>query len=173
MSTMPGHSTSQAWATGGRAPKGQLDASEKLLIAIFKSLTPDPAWSQKQQAFAMKQNQMQMARIQQQGQAFQAQLMKQNQAFRASQQAKFEASMNSARAMSEAGHRSAMATAEHMGDVQSVIDPATGRTGQVSNQYNYSYADQNGRVVQTNSPTFHPNAQLRGNWTQLQPVQPR
>ncbi len=174
---LPAHSISHAWVTGARAPQGQLDRSEKLFVGIIKSLTPDPTWQQKAQAFTMeqfqKQIQKQMANHRTQLQQFNANMMKQHQAFMASQQAKFQASMNSAKAMSDASHASAMATAEHMGDVQSMVDPATGRTGQVSNQYNYSYANQDGSVVQTNSPTFNPNAQLRGNWTQLEPIKPQ
>ncbi len=91
----------------------------------------------------------------------------------ANQKATFEASMAAARTLSAIGHQSATATAEHMGDLQSMIDPATGRTGQVSNQYNYSWADQDGAVVQMNSPGLNPNQHLRGNWTQLQPVKPQ
>ena len=53
-----------------------------------------------------------------------------------------------------------------------MVDPATGRSGKVSNQFNYSYVDENGNVVHTNSATYNPNAELRGNWTQLQPMKP-
>ncbi len=80
--------------------------------------------------------------------------------------------MNSAAAIAGAGHRGAMATADHMGDQQAVIDPSTGQTGKVSNQYNYSYVNQDGNVVHTNSATYNPNAELRGNWVQLQPISP-
>ncbi len=173
MRAFPAHSICQAWVTGARAPKGQLDASDNRLIAIIRSASPDPAWQQKEDAFVLKQTQIQMAQAQQQGQALQAQIMRQSQAALANQRAIFDRSMNSARAMSEAGHQSAMATAEHMGDVQPMVDPVTGRTGQVSNQYNYSYANGDGSVVQTNSPTSNPNAQLRGNWTRLQPTNPQ
>ncbi len=171
--TIAVRSLSHASVSGSRARLGQLDRSMEIFKQIGSSVREDPGWHGKQVAFLTKQLQRQTAHVTNQAQAFTEQMLHQSAAWRAGQQAKFEASMNAAKAMSEASHQSAMATAEHMGDVQSMVDPAKGRTGQVSNQYNYSYANQDGSVGQTNSPTLNPNAQLRGNWTQLEPIKPQ
>lgn len=161
--------TTHTTVTAIRAPRGQLDAKQSMLVGIFQSIKADPTWTAKLQAASSAQN----ARAMQQIQANQDQLMRQSRANLAHNKAIFDQSMASAATISAAGHASAMGTVEHMGDVQSMIDPTTGRAGQVSNQYSYSYSDQDGRVIHTNSPTYDPSAVMRGTWAQLQPIKPQ
>lgn len=152
---------SEATATGARAPRGQLDGRLQMLTAIANSIKVDPEWVQKQTQFAL-----------QNAQAQQRAILSNADSWRRRNQAVFEASMKNTAAMEKARHDGAVATADHMGDVQEMVDPSTGETGKVSNQFNYSYVDENGNVVHTNSATYNPNAELRGNWTQLQPLKP-
>ncbi len=151
-----------ALVTAARAPAGRFEATEKLLTSIIASVTVDQAWQAKQDAFQLRSAQEKQQAI-----------LANAERYRRMNKAIFDASMRSAKALSDAGHTAAMATAEHMGDVQSMINPSTGKAMKVSNQFNYSYADENGNVVHTNSATYNPNGQMRGNWTQLQPMKPQ
>lgn len=162
------YQSTHTYSAAMRAPRGQLDAQAPLLLAILRSPSQHPAWVRR---FAEQQRhdaRVASATIAQ----FTQQNMASERAARQRNQQVFERSMSDARARQNAIDASARGTAEHMGDVQTMIDPATGRVGQVSNQYNHSFADQDGRVIHTNSPTFDPNAALRGTWTQLQPLKP-
>ncbi|MEP6691242.1 MAG: hypothetical protein ABJD07_08790 [Gemmatimonadaceae bacterium] len=152
---------SQAIVTGARAPRGKLDGSMQQLVAMAQSESADQGWQNRQNAFALQNAQAQQAAIIANARQRQAQ-----------NDAVFNNSMQNTAAMEKARHAGAMATADHMGDVQGMRNPATGQTGKVSNQFNYSYVDQNGNVVHTNSATYNPNAEMRGNWTQLQPIKP-
>ncbi|MDQ6621585.1 MAG: hypothetical protein M3Z31_18150 [Pseudomonadota bacterium] len=152
---------SQATITGARAPRGQLDGMMKQLVAISESENVSASWEKRQAAFALQNAQQQQAAIIANGRR----RLAENKAI-------FERSMASAAAMEKGRHAGAMGTSDHMGDVRGMVNPATGQSAKVSNQFNYSYVDQNGNVVHTNSATYNPNAELRGNWTQLQPMKP-
>jgi hypothetical protein len=152
---------SQGLVRGARAPRGKLDEVNGVLNAIGRSVTADPRWVQAQDQFVL-----------QNAQAQQRAIVARAGAYRRANQAVFERSMNNTARMEADRHRGAQATADHMGDVQGMVDPATGRTGKVSNQFVNSYVDQDGNVVHTNSATYNPNAELPGNWTQLQPLKP-
>lgn len=152
---------SQIQVTGMRAPLGAFDDEKKRLTEIWNSIMPDSSWVTAENAYELQAAQHQQAA----DMAYAQQRLAQNRAI-------FEASMSAAAAMESARHQGAVATAHSMADVQPMGNPATGQTGNMSSQYNYSYADENGNVVQTNSATYNPSAELRGNWTQLQPVKP-
>lgn len=152
---------SQATVTAARAPRGRLDAMMKQLVAIAESQNLDPSWQNRQTAFALQSAQQQQAAIIANGQR----RLAENKAI-------FDRSMRNTAAMEKARHAGAVATADHMGDVRGMVNPSTGQVGKVSNQFNYSYVDQSGNVVHSNSATYNPNAELRGNWTQLQPLKP-
>ncbi len=153
---------SYALVTAARAPLGKFNENEKLMKAIFTSVTVDQAWQAKQDAF-----------MQRSAEEKQKAILDNAERYRRMNLAIYNASMRSAAAIAKAGHDGAMGTAEHMADVQSMINPSTGQPMRVSNQFTYSYADENGNVVHTNSATYNPNGQLRGNWTQLQPMKPQ
>jgi hypothetical protein len=54
--------------------------------------------------------------------------------------------------------------------VQNYRNPTTGEVVQLDNQYGHAWASGNGEYVLSDSPGFNPNATLRVNWTELQPV---
>jgi len=165
-----------AWMVGERAPKGQLDASEKQLEAIRTSLTINPAWDQ-------KRSQM----IQQQGAAFIAQSWKtfnanyqanaaayaqrfaQGEQFIQNMQAQGDA-RNAAFAQYEAGRSAATADkVDQILDQQYYVNPANGQTSTISTAYTNNWSS-GGTTIQTNLQGYDPNGTVPGNWTQLQPI---
>ena len=165
-----------AWMIGERAPKGQLDSSEKQLEAIRTSLTSNPAWDQKR-----------AQRIQQQGAAFIAQSWK---TFNANYQAnaaayaqrfaqgeKFIQNMqaqgaarNAAFEQYEAGRSAATADkVDQILDQQYYVNPANGQTSTISTAYTNNWSS-GGTTIQTNLQGYDPNGTVPGNWTQLQPI---
>jgi hypothetical protein len=152
----------QATVTALRAPKGTLDAVSPSLVRIAQSIAPDPDWMAAQNAFAAKQ-----------AENTQAEILAMAERYRQANLRVFNASMNSAAAMERARHDGAQGTVNYIRDEKPMIDPETGQAVTVSDQYDYSYVDETGAVVQTNSAAFNPNGQLAGNWVQLQPLAPR
>ena len=66
------------------------------------------------------------------------------------------------------------ANEQNLRDVQTYRDPSTGRTMELSNQYNHAWLNvlRNNQYIMSDDPNFDPNAALPGTWNQLQPVQP-
>lgn len=154
------------------APHGTLDAVDPSLVAILMSVAPDPAWTKRMGAFLAQQAQAQNAQLAAQAAATQRAIMAHAAAARAANQRVFDASMANAKRMEDARHMGAQDTVDHIRDEKTAVNPQTGEAGKVSNQYNYSYVDDAGKVVQTNSPTFDPNAQLAGHWITLETPKP-
>jgi hypothetical protein len=165
-----------AWMVGERAPKGQLDSSEKQLEAIRTSLTVNPTWNQKRAQM-----------IQQQGAAFIAQSWKtfnanyqanaarfaamhaRGEAFIANMQA--QGAQRNAQFQQYENARSA-ATADKVDqilDQQYYVNPANGQTSTISTAYTNNWSS-GGTTIQTNLQGYDPNGTVPGNWTQLQPI---
>ncbi len=186
---------SQATATGMRAPQGQLEASTKLLTAIRDSIQPIPEWQQRQQeaiarqnaqfsAMMQRQQQASSQMLRQQGERFSQQMQQQHQAFmgqmeqqRQARNEQFQEHMaekdrNTAafNAQMDARSRHTADYTDTLLDQQRFSNPATGTVTTQSNQYNHTWEDGNGNILQTDSHTFDPNAQLPGSWTELQPI---
>jgi hypothetical protein len=162
--------SSKGFIKGARAPRGQLDSSEPSLRAIFGSFAADPSWTRKQGEFMNREGGAQQAHMLERAQRQQADIMAQSRRNLDAIHRKGAAILQAERNSEAARHGGAVETIKHMGDQETYVNPATGQIGRLSNQNTYNYANENGETVQTNSPTFDPNAQLRGNWTQLQPV---
>jgi hypothetical protein len=158
----------QTTIVGERAPQGQLDALAPLLETIAHSTRLTPEWKQRQQEVVNQQNQA----VQQSQRDFAGQMDRQHQQTMANIAATGQASRNAAAATQGAIDRSAAATAQSMGDQQTYVNPSTGGTTVQSNQYGHTFSNGQGRVIQSNSPTYDPNASERGQWVELQPTAP-
>jgi hypothetical protein len=56
--------------------------------------------------------------------------------------------------------------------VQTFRDPSTGSTMELSDQYGHAWLNGADQYVMSDDPNFNPNAQLPGNWNELQSVRP-
>jgi len=143
------------------APKGQLDANDKLFKVVLSSIQPTPEYS----AFTNK-----WIASYYQTQAKKEAAMDKIQADLDSfiTQTYMHMSANAQR-VSDQGFR---ASDQNLRDVQTFRDPTTGRKVELSNQYGHAWLNGANEYVMSDDPNFNPNAQLSGSWNQLQPVPP-
>jgi hypothetical protein len=143
------------------APKGQLDANDKVFKVVLSSIQPTPDYS----AFTNK-----WIASYYQTQAKKEAAMDKIQADLDSfiTQTYMHMSANAQR-VSDQGFR---ATDQNLRDVQTFRDPTTGRKVELSNQYGHAWLNGANQYVLSDDPNFNPNAQLTGSWNELQPVRP-
>jgi hypothetical protein len=143
------------------APKGQLDANDKLFKVVMSSIQPTPQYSAFTNKWIANYYQIQankeaaMDKIQADLDSFITQTY-------------MHMSANAQR-VSDQGFR---ATDQNLRDVQTFRDPTTGRKVELSNQYGHAWLNGANEYVMSDDPNFNPNAQLSGSWNQLQPVPP-
>jgi hypothetical protein len=143
------------------APKGELDAHDKLFKVVIGSIQPLPRYT----AFTNKwiasyyqtqaQKEAAMDRIQADLDNFITQT--------------YQHMSGNAQRASDIGFH---ATDQNLRDVQTYRDPSTGRTFELSNQYGHAWLNGADQYVMSDDPSFNPNAALSGSWNELQPVQP-
>jgi hypothetical protein len=146
---------------GFSAPKGKLAGNDKLLRVMMTSVRPTPEFS----AYANKTiagDYAQWAKVQAQIDHVYAGV--QNDIT----QTYMQMSANSAR-VSRQGFLDAD---QSLRNVQTYRDPSTGQTMELSNQYGHAWLNGNNEYVMSDDPNFNPNAQLSGNWNELQAVRP-
>ncbi len=162
-----------------RAPAGTLDKLTPMFCAIAKSLYVNPEWVRLSKAIndkmmadfnqKMKQGWDQLRAAQ----AIMQQTMQQQAAFQANFDKQEEAFRNSGGVddsyLRDGGARSA---ADHWDDlirgVDTVNDPSTGGTVQLSNQGQYHFTDGFGNYRTTDDPNYTPEkAGEVGSWTQM------
>jgi hypothetical protein len=143
------------------APKGKLDANDKLFKVVLSSIQPTPQYSAYTNKWIANYYQIQankeaaMDKIQADLDSFITQTY-------------MHMSAN-AQHVSDQGFR---ATDQNLRDVQTFRDPTTGRKVELSNQYGHAWLNGANEYVMSDDPNFNPNAQLSGSWNQLQPVPP-
>ena len=145
-----------------RAPRGQLDANDKLFTLIASSIHPVPAWQawsngviaslyQKKADEAAKQS-----------------------AIIAAFQRHAADVVNGVVANQERGASNAAFGADQLiRGVQSFRDPSSGKTIELSNSYDHAWLNGSNQYVMSDDPNFNPNGQLNGDWNSLQLVRPR
>jgi hypothetical protein len=67
---------------------------------------------------------------------------------------------------------SAFGADQNIRGVQTFRDPTSGRTMELSNQYDHAWLNGSNEYIMSDDPNFNPNGQLSGNWNQLAPVRP-
>lgn len=149
------------------APQGKLKDSEKLLSAIANNVSVNPDWQRRVDQF-----QAGLVRIQQNINADDARTA--NNIARIQQGAN-DYAYNVIRGAQRNGQHgldsSAHAFALSMNDTQEYHDPTTGKTVLGSNQYKHVFSNGQGEYIYSDSPTYDPNATLRGNWEEMKPQQ--
>jgi hypothetical protein len=143
------------------APKGQLDANDKLFKVVMASIQPLPRYTTFTNKWIASYYQTQankeaaMDKIQADLDNFITQTY-------------LHMSANAQR-VSDIGFH---ATDQNLRDVQTYRDPSTGRTFELSNQYGHAWLNGANQYVMSDDPNFNPNSELPGSWNELQPVQP-
>lgn len=143
------------------APKGELDADDKLFKVVVGSIEPLPRYTAFTNKWIASYYQTQankeaaMDRIQADLDNFVTQTY-------------LHMSANAQR-VSDIGFH---ATDQNLRDVQTYRDPSTGRTFELSNQYGHAWLNGANQYVMSDDPNFNPNSALSGSWNELQPVQP-
>jgi hypothetical protein len=172
----PSHSS---WSTSAfvmtvRAPKGQLDDLMGAIGAMIGKGGFTQEWLQRS-AQQMQRDQAQaMAAIRKQGDDTRAMLDRTHQEFMQAQDQRFQKSTAQWREHMDMMDRSAKAYELYSSDEQLMRNPQTGAVSQVTNQAgNNGWQEQNSKdILLTGDPNLNPNLYLRGNWTQLENVNP-
>jgi hypothetical protein len=143
------------------APKGKLDANDQLFQVIISSMQPEPQWVSYSNGFIAKLNQMQaqkVSNINQQWSAF------------------YNHAATVINGETQNMMKGAAVSTFHADQltrgVQTFVDPATGKTQELSNLYDHAWQNGSGDYVLSNDASFNPNQQLSGNWSELKPVNP-
>jgi hypothetical protein len=143
------------------APKGKLDADDKLFRVMISSVRPEPKWQAYTNGQISKLYQMEArkeATIDQMWADFQNHVA----------QTLNEVTANQMRG----ANNSAFAFDQNIRGVQTFRDPSTGNTMELSNQYDHAWLNGSNEYIMSDDPNFNPNSQLNGSWNQLQPVRP-
>jgi hypothetical protein len=169
----------QSWNTnvdvsGLRAPKGQLDSVMKQLGPMIQTAAFTPDWIARQQRKMAADNQAALAMIKRQGDQIRDTLKRNHDAFMQQQQQSFEHAQQADRDRQDAMHRSAVAWTLYAGDEQIVRNPQSGEVSRVTSTAGRNvHQDQvSGAMVASDDPNFDPSYYVRGQWTQLENVDP-
>jgi hypothetical protein len=142
-----------------RAPKGKLDANDRLFKLIASTIRPEPEWQKMSNgviATLYQKKQQELAK--------QAAIIAQFQRHVAD-------TINGVVANSEAGANHAVyGESQIIRSVQTFRDPSSGATFELSNQFDHAWLNGSNEYVMSDDPNFNPNGNLTGNWTQLQVV---
>ncbi len=142
-----------------RAPKGTLDANDRLFKAMISSVQPVPKWQNYSNGMLAKFYQAEAKK-----EAAQDQII-------ANLQNQVAATINVVTAnMMQGSNNSAFAADQNIRGVQTFRDPSTGGTYELSNQYDHAWLNASHEYVMSDDPNFNPNGQVSGNWSQLQAV---
>jgi hypothetical protein len=144
-----------------RAPKGKLDANDKLFQVMLSSVRPEPKWQAYSNAQIAK-----FYKAEAQKEAAQDQIW-------AALQNKITDTIMAETANAQRGSEaSAFGADQNIRGVQTFRDPATGGTMELSNQYDHAWLNGSNEYIMSDDPNFNPNTNLSGSWNQLQAVRP-
>jgi hypothetical protein len=147
--------------TALHAPKGKLDANDKLFKAMISSIRPEPKWQSYSNGIIAK-----LYNAEAQKEAVQDQAI-------ADFQRHVADTVNSVTANQMRGaNNSAFGADQNIRGVQTFRDPTTGSTMELSNLYDHAWLNGSNEYIMSDDPNFNPNGQLTGNWNQLQSVRP-
>jgi hypothetical protein len=144
------------------APKGKLDANDKLFKVIVSSIQPEPQWVKYSDGELTKLYQAEERKNAVMDQIYaklQQQAISDIQEVTANQQ--------------RGSDSSAMRTDQNIRNVQTYRDPGTGRTMELSNLYDNAWYNKDAnQYVMSDDPNFKASGALSGSWTELQVVNP-
>jgi hypothetical protein len=144
-----------------RAPKGKLDANDKLFKVMISAVRPEPKWQA-----AANGNIAKLYNAEAQKEAMQDKII-------ADFQRHVAETINGVTANAMQGSmNSAYGADQNIRGVQTFRDPSTGSTMELSNLYDHAWLNGSNEYIMSDDPNFNPNGQLSGNWNQLQAVRP-
>jgi hypothetical protein len=144
------------------APKGKLDANDKLFKMIASTIHPEPEWQRWSNGVIASLYQKK-----------QEELAKQAAIIAAFRQHVADV-VNGVTADQMAGaNQAALGQDQLIRGVQTFRDPATGATFELSNQYDHAWLNGTNDYVMSDDPNFNPNGKLKGDWNQLEVVRPQ
>jgi hypothetical protein len=144
-----------------RAPKGQLDANDKLFKVMISSVRPEPKWQAYSNGVIAK--------------LYQAEAQKEASidAMVAAFQRHVADTINGVTANAQRGSQnSTFGFDQNIRGVQTFRDPTTGNTMELSNQYDHAWLNGSNEYIMSDNPNFNPNGEVSGSWNQLQTVRP-
>ena len=141
------------------APKGRLDANDRLFQMITSSIQPEPQWASYSGGVIAKLDQAQ------------AQKLAMINRIWADFYTKAAQTVNAETAnMMQGSNTSAFRADQNIRGVQTFRDPTTGKTQELSNLYDRAWQSGPNEFLMTNDPSLNPNGHVSGNWSELQPV---
>jgi hypothetical protein len=142
------------------APKGQLDANEKLFKMIASTIRPEPEWQKMSNGYIANLYHFKATQVAQQ----------QQMVYQFRQHVADVTNQVTANQIAGA-NQSNFGQDQLTRGVQTFRNPATGGTYELSNQYNNAWLNDSNEYVMSDNPNYNPNGKLDGNWNQLQVVQ--
>jgi hypothetical protein len=143
------------------APKGKLDANDRLFKVMLSSIHPEAQWvtySNKQLTMLYQAEAQKEAVIDKLHAAVMRQAIATIQGVTAN--------------MMAGSNASAMRADQNIREVQTFRDPSTGHTMELSSLYDHAWLNGSNQYVMSDDPNFNPNGNLTGSWNQLQAVNP-
>ena len=144
-----------------RAPKGKLDANDKLFKVMLSSVRFEPQWQSYSAGTIAK-----LYKAEAQKEAAQDQI------WAALQQKITETTLGVIANQQRGAEASAFGADQNIRGVQTFRDPRTGGTMELSNLYDHAWLNGSNEYIMSDDPNFNPNANLSGSWNQLQVVRP-
>jgi hypothetical protein len=143
------------------APKGKLDANDKLFRVVMSSIQPAPEYLAMTRKFITNMYQIQADKVK-------GKIAIQNDLNNFALQTQKHVN-DYAQQVSDQGFR---ANDQTLRNVQMFRDPSTGRRVELSNQFDHAWLNGDNQYVMSDDPNFNPNGQMTGSWSQLQPAPP-
>jgi len=145
-----------------RAPKGMLDANDKLFHVMLSSIRLEPKWQAYSNGVIAK-----FYKAEAQKEAMEDQMW-------AALQRKITETIMGETANAERGaDAAAFGADQNIRGVQTFRDPRTGGTMELSNLYDHAWLNGSNEYIMSDNPNFNPNGSLDGSWTTLQAVRPQ
>jgi hypothetical protein len=142
-----------------RAPKGQLDANDRLFKLMASTIQHEPKWDAQVRPMIAK-----LYQAKQQEEAKRSAII-------AAFQQHVADTINGVVANQQRGaNAAAFGQDQLIRGVQTFRDPATGGTFELSNKFDHAWLNGSNEYIMSDDPNFNPNGQLTGSWTSLQPV---
>jgi hypothetical protein len=141
-----------------RAPKGQLDANDRLFQMITASVHPEREWKTYSDGAIMT-----LFRAKQEAVA------KQDRIIAELQQHIADTIMGVVANQQAGAEHSAFVQDQLVRGVQTFRDPASGSTYELSNLHDHAWVNGSNEYIMSDDPNFNPNGNLNGSWSQLQP----
>jgi hypothetical protein len=144
-----------------RAPKGKLDANDKLFKVMTSSIRPEPQWQAYSNGIIAKYYKIEAQKEAAEDQAW------------ADLQNRITQTILDVTANQTRGSQNSFIGADQgIRGVQTFRDPSTGKTVELSNLYDNAWNNGTNEYLMSDDPNFNPNGHVNGSWNQLQVVRP-